>query len=127
MYVSLYLFRCNPLVLISRCMSPYISSDAIHLSCLLTCLGMYGGSLRFYLYFGRPRKAFSHDMDRVTMSLDGTDCANGKVVTCVLGDADRDLHGWQIADPNFPRNAHISAEKTADASFKYQGDIWRRR
>ncbi len=53
------------------------------------------------MYWMYGRNAFSHGMDRVTMSLDGTDCANGKVMACVVGAADRDLHGWQIADPNF--------------------------
>ena len=44
--------------------------------------------------------AFSKDMRRATMSLDGTDVGNGKVVTCVVGDVDRELHGW--APPMYP-------------------------
>ena len=45
-------------------------------------------------YHLSTRLAFSHEVRRGTMSLDGTDVGNGKVVTCVVGDMDRDLHGW---------------------------------
>ena len=46
------------------------------------------------------RLAFSHEVRRGTMTLDGTDVGNGKVVTCVVGDMDRDLHSWAPpADP----------------------------
>ena len=38
--------------------------------------------------------AFRQGVRRATMSLDGTDVGNGKVVTCVVGDMDSDLHGW---------------------------------
>ena len=38
--------------------------------------------------------AFNQGVRRATMALDGTDVGNGKVVTCVVGDMDRDLHGW---------------------------------
>ena len=37
---------------------------------------------------------FDQEVRRGTMSLDGTDVGNGKVVTCVVGDMDRYLHGW---------------------------------
>ena len=40
------------------------------------------------------RLAFAQEVRRGTMSLDGTDVGNGKVVTCVVGDMDRDLHSW---------------------------------
>ena len=45
-------------------------------------------------YHLSTRLAFSHEVRRGTMSLDGTDVGNGKVVTCVVGDMGRDLHGW---------------------------------
>ena len=38
--------------------------------------------------------AFNEKVTRGTMSLDGTDVGNGKIVTCVVGDMDRDLHAW---------------------------------
>ena len=38
--------------------------------------------------------AFNQEVRRGAMSLDGADVGNGKVVTCVVGDMDRDLHGW---------------------------------
>ena len=45
-------------------------------------------------YHLSTRLAFSHEVRRGTMSLDGTDVGNGKVVTCVVGDMDKDLHSW---------------------------------
>ena len=45
-------------------------------------------------YHLSTKMAFSQGVRRATMSLDGTDVGNGKVVTCVVGDMDRDLHGW---------------------------------
>ena len=45
-------------------------------------------------YHLSTRLAFSQEVRRGTMSLDGTDVGNGKVVTCVVGDMDRDLHSW---------------------------------
>ena len=45
-------------------------------------------------YHLSTRLAFNQEVRRGTMSLDGTDVGNGKVVTCVVGDMDRDLHGW---------------------------------
>ena len=45
-------------------------------------------------YHLSTRLAFKQEVRRGTMSLDGTDVGNGKVVTCVVGDMDRDLHGW---------------------------------
>ena len=45
-------------------------------------------------YHLSTRFAFGQGVKRGTMSLDGTDVGNGKVVTCVVGDMDRDLHGW---------------------------------
>ena len=51
-------------------------------------------------YHVSTRSAFSHEVRRGTMTLDGTDVGNGKVVTCVVGDMDRDLHSWAPpADP----------------------------
>ena len=51
-------------------------------------------------YHVSTRLAFSHEVRRGTMTLDGTDVGNGKVVTCVVGDMDRDLHSWAPpADP----------------------------
>ena len=44
-------------------------------------------------YHLSTKMAFSQGVRRATMSLDGTDVGNGKVVTCVVGDMDRDLHG----------------------------------
>ena len=40
------------------------------------------------------RLAFNAKVTRGTMSLDGTDVGNGKIVTCVVGDMDKDLHAW---------------------------------
>ena len=40
------------------------------------------------------RLAFNANVTRGTMSLDGTDVGNGKIVTCVVGDMDKDLHAW---------------------------------
>ena len=40
------------------------------------------------------RLAFNEKVTRGTMSLDGTDVGNGKIVTCVVGDMDKDLHAW---------------------------------
>ena len=45
-------------------------------------------------YHLSTRLAFNQEVRRGTMSLDGTDVGNGKVVTCVVGDMDRDLHSW---------------------------------
>ena len=45
-------------------------------------------------YHLSTRLAFNQEVRRGTMSLDGTDVGNGKIVTCVVGDMDRDLHGW---------------------------------
>ena len=45
-------------------------------------------------YHLSTRLAFIQDVRRGTMFLDGTDVGNGKVVTCVVGDMDRDLHAW---------------------------------
>ena len=45
-------------------------------------------------YHLSTRVAFSQGVRRATMSLGGTDVGNCKVVTCVVGDMDRDLHGW---------------------------------
>ena len=45
-------------------------------------------------YHLSTRLAFNKEVRRGTMTLDGTDVGNGKVVTCVVGDMDRDLHGW---------------------------------
>ena len=40
------------------------------------------------------RLAFNAKVTRGTMSLDGTDVGNGKIVTCVVGDMDKDLYAW---------------------------------
>ena len=45
-------------------------------------------------YHLSTRLAFNQEVRRGTMSLDGTDIGNSKVVTCVVGDMDRDLHSW---------------------------------
>ena len=67
-------------------------------------------------YHVSTRLAFSHEVRRGTMTLDGTDVGNGKVVTCVVGDMDSDLHSWAPRGLGMTRGEFNQAPDSEPAS-----------